>query len=75
PAEQPAESEPLFQRPWRAGDDVFHPEHGHGWVQGAGLGRVTVRFETARTGRGRARTFGAEDPALKPADPLDSLGW
>lgn len=75
PAEHPAESEPLFQRPWRAGDDVFHPEHGHGWVQGAGLGRVTVRFETARTGRGRARTFGAEDPALKPADPLDSLGW
>ncbi len=62
-------------RPWRAGDDVFHPENGHGWVQGAGHGRVTVRFETAATGRGRARTFQDEDPALKPAEPLDSLGW
>ncbi|MBB5071596.1 DNA polymerase-4 [Saccharopolyspora gloriosae] len=65
----------LGHRPWRAGDDVFHPENGHGWVQGAGLGRVTVRFETAATGRGRARTFQDDDPALKPAEPLNSLGW
>lgn len=75
-APSPRPAEPLVQqRPWRAGDDVFHPDHGHGWVQGAGHGRVTVRFETAATGPGRARTFRAEDEALKPADPLDSLGW
>ncbi|NMH99400.1 DNA polymerase IV, partial [Pseudonocardia sp. K10HN5] len=51
-------------RPWRAGDDVQHAEHGHGWVQGAGHGRVTVRFETRATGPGLARTFPADDPAL-----------
>ncbi|GAA4619693.1 DNA polymerase IV [Saccharopolyspora hordei] len=62
-------------RQWRAGDDVRHPEHGHGWVQGAGHGRVTVRFETAATGRGVARTFAIDDPQLTPADPVDSLGW
>ncbi|GAB3276664.1 DNA polymerase IV [Parasphingorhabdus pacifica] len=60
---------------WRAGDDVHHTEHGHGWVQGAGHGRVTVRFETARTGPGRARTFAIDDTDLRVADPLDSLGW
>ncbi|NMH94225.1 DNA polymerase IV [Pseudonocardia bannensis] len=59
-------------RPWRAGDDVRHAEHGHGWVQGAGHGRVTVRFETRATGPGVARTFPADDPALTPADPLTS---
>jgi DNA polymerase-4 len=60
-------------RPWRPGDDVRHPEHGHGWVQGAGHGRVTVRFETRSTGPGRARTFAATDPELVRADPLASL--
>lgn len=59
---------------WRAGDDVRHVEHGHGWVQGCGHGRVTVRFETRSTGPGAARTMAAEDPALTAADPLDSLG-
>ncbi|MFP5020615.1 DNA polymerase IV [Pseudonocardia phyllosphaerae] len=59
-------------RPWRAGDDVAHPEYGHGWVQGAGHGRVTVRFETAATGPGRTRTLDAADPALSRADPLRS---
>ncbi len=59
--------------PWRAGDDVTHPDHGHGWVQGAGHGRVTVRFETRSTGPGRARTLDADDPALRPADPVGSL--
>ena len=58
---------------WRPGDDVAHAEHGHGWVQGAGHGRVTVRFETRRTGPGRAITFAADDPALVHADPLVSL--
>jgi DNA polymerase IV len=52
---------------------VRHPAHGHGWVQGAGHGRVTVRFETRGTGPGRAVTLAADDPALTAADPLDSL--
>ncbi|WP_433869876.1 DNA polymerase IV [Saccharopolyspora sp. CA-218241] len=73
PAGEP-ESHAPQPRPWRAGDDVAHPEHGHGWVQGAGHGRVTVRFETAMTGRGVARTFAADDPLLTDADPLASLG-
>jgi DNA polymerase-4 len=69
PAVDPART----AHPWRAGDDVTHPEHGHGWVQGAGLGRVTVRFETRSTGPGRARTLAADDPALQPGDPVGSL--
>nr|WP_280238069.1 DNA polymerase IV [Nocardia abscessus] len=58
---------------WHPGMDVTHPEHGHGWVQGAGHGVVTVRFETRSTGPGPARTFAADDAALTRADPLDSL--
>ena len=68
--EEPA---PDPAREWRTGDDVTHPEHGHGWVQGAGHGRVTVRFETRSTGPGRAITFSGEDPSLTRADPLGSL--
>ncbi len=60
---------------FRPGADVRHPEFGHGWVQGAGHGRVSVRFETAATGPGRMRTFSEDDPELELADPLDSLGW
>jgi DNA polymerase-4 len=60
-------------RDWRAGDDVVHLQHGHGWVQGAGHGRVTVRFETRSTGPGRARTLAADDPALRRGDPMGSL--
>ncbi len=71
----PETPEPPVRQPWRAGDDVSHPEFGHGWVQGAGLGRVTIRFETASTGRGPVRTFAESDPALGRADPMDSLGW
>ncbi|MFC5993430.1 DNA polymerase IV [Pseudonocardia hispaniensis] len=59
-------------RPWRAGDDVRHAEFGHGWVQGAGHGRVTVRFETRATGPGVARTFAVDDEDLARADPHDS---
>ncbi|WP_255246964.1 DNA polymerase IV [Skermania piniformis] len=59
---------------WRTGADVRHVEFGHGWVQGAGHGVLTVRFETRSTGPGPARTLAADDPALSPADPLDSLG-
>jgi DNA polymerase-4 len=64
---------PEPDRGWRAGDDVTHTEFGHGWVQGAGHGRVTVRFETRSTGPGRARTLASDDPALRRADPLGSL--
>jgi DNA polymerase-4 len=67
--------EPSTPQSWRAGDDVRHDEFGHGWVQGAGHGRITVRFETAVTGRGVARTFRIDDPLLTSADPMDSLGW
>ncbi|MEV7019320.1 DNA polymerase IV [Streptomyces sp. NPDC093991] len=57
-------------RHWSAGHDVRHAEYGHGWVQGSGLGRVTVRFETPGSAPGRVKTFRVDDPALEPADPL-----
>lgn len=60
---------------WRPGDDVRHPDFGHGWVQGAGHGWVSVRFETRVTGPGKARSLRADDPDLAAADPLDSLAW
>lgn len=76
PALSTKKSEPDSpDRRWRPGDDVHHPEHGHGWVQGAGHGRVTIRFETAATGPGRARTLAIDDPHLSRADPMNSLGW
>jgi DNA polymerase IV len=49
---------------WLPGLDVVHSAHGPGWVWGSGLGRVTVRFETAETGPGPVRTFAADDPDL-----------
>jgi DNA polymerase-4 len=52
------------------GADVEHDLFGRGWVQGSGLGRITVRFETAATGPGPARTLRLDDPALHPAEPL-----
>lgn len=58
------------ERRWLAGHDVRHAEYGHGWVQGSGLGRVTVRFETPGSPPGRVRTFFVDDPDLEPADPL-----
>ncbi|GAA3146796.1 DNA polymerase IV [Streptomyces rectiviolaceus] len=59
------------ERRWAAGHDVRHAEYGHGWVQGSGLGRVTVRFETPESSApGRVRTFRTDDPALEPAEPL-----
>lgn len=58
---------------WRPGLDVAHPEYGHGWVQGAGHGVVTVRFETRSTGPGPSRTFEETDCDLVVADPADSL--
>ncbi|MEU4468287.1 DNA polymerase IV [Streptomyces sp. NPDC024017] len=67
-----AEEQPsLAERRWPAGHDVRHVEFGHGWVQGSGLGRVTVRFETpASEEPGRVRTFRVDDPDLEAADPL-----
>ncbi|MEV3861303.1 DNA polymerase IV [Streptomyces sp. NPDC050095] len=63
-------AEPV-QRRWMAGHDVRHAEFGPGWVQGSGLGRVTVRFETPySTVPGRVRTFRVDDPELVAADPL-----
>lgn len=60
---------------WRIGDDVVHQEHGHGWVQGAGHGVMTVRFETRRTGPGHTRTLPENDPNVRRANPVDSLDW
>jgi DNA polymerase-4 len=54
---------------WTPGQDVRHVERGPGWVQGSGLGRVTVRFEGPHTGPGPIATFAITDPALAPADP------
>ncbi|HUR76080.1 MAG TPA: DNA polymerase IV, partial [Sporichthya sp.] len=70
-AEEPTESEEPEPEPveptarrWFPGQDVQHAEHGAGWVQGSGVGRVTVRFETRYTPPGRIRTFAIDDPDL-----------
>ncbi len=60
---------------WRVGDDVTHPGYGHGWVQGAGHGVVSVRFETRSSGPGLMRTFDIGDTGLASADPRASLDW
>jgi DNA polymerase-4 len=60
---------------WRIGDDVVHTEYGHGWIQGAGHGVMTVRFETRGTGPGAARTFPDNLPDIERANPVDSLDW
>ena len=65
-----AEPEPPRERRWAAGQDVRHAVHGPGWVQGSGVGRVTVRFEEPDSEPGRVRTFFVDDPDLEPADPL-----
>jgi len=59
-----AETRPRHGRGWMPGMDVAHAEFGLGWVWGSGLGRVTVRFETAETGPGPVRTLAADDPDL-----------
>ncbi len=60
---------------WRVGEDVQHARFGHGWVQGAGHGVMTVRFETRASGPGPARTLPDDDPDLSRANPVDSLDW
>lgn len=68
PAREPAVEVPVGRR-WVAGHDVRHAEYGPGWVQGSGIGRVTVRFEYPGSVPGRVRTFSVDDPDLSPADP------
>ncbi|MFF2412068.1 DNA polymerase IV [Streptomyces sp. NPDC058092] len=68
--ETPETSEQLAARRWPAGHDVRHDVYGHGWVQGSGVGRVTVRFEEPESAPGRVRTFRIDDAQLQPADPL-----
>jgi DNA polymerase-4 len=81
PADVPAEDERTLTeaadaleavvrgRQWAPGMDVQHTAYGPGWVWGSGVGRVTVRFETADTGPGPVRTFRADDPELAPRHP------
>ena len=58
-------------RRWLAGQDVRHAQRGPGWVQGAGVGRVTIRFEGPGTEPGRIGTFSVDDPDLEPIDAAD----
>ncbi|KNB52145.1 DNA polymerase IV [Streptomyces caatingaensis] len=61
-------------RQWFPGLDVVHAEFGRGWVQGSGLGRVTVRFEEPWSEvPGRVRTFAVDDPALEVGEPVPLL--
>ncbi|WP_042371104.1 DNA polymerase IV [Streptacidiphilus neutrinimicus] len=64
----------LKARRWAPGQDVEHAELGHGWVQGSGVGRVTIRFETPNSPVGRVRTFAVDDPALSSAGALPLVG-
>ncbi|MFD5425911.1 DNA polymerase IV [Streptomyces sp. NPDC127084] len=67
----PTPADPPAERRWSAGHDVRHARFGVGWVQGSGLGRVTVRFEEPwSTAPGRVRTFAVDDPELAPSEPL-----
>ncbi|MFE5722570.1 DNA polymerase IV [Streptomyces erythrochromogenes] len=73
-AEPPAEAQEAPERRWAAGSDVRHVLYGPGWVQGSGVGRVTVRFEQPGSEPGRVRTFRVDDPELEPSDPLPLVG-
>ncbi len=73
PVELPAVAPPPQERSkrWLPGQDITHAQYGPGWVQGSGVGRVTVRFEVpSDTGPGRVRTFPVDDPELAHSDPL-----
>ncbi|ARQ72656.1 DNA polymerase IV [Streptomyces marincola] len=71
PAAEPAGGEPASPGPeWLPGLDVAHTRFGPGWVQGSGLGRVTVRFERPGSPPGRVRTFRVDDPELGHGTPL-----
>lgn len=75
PALAPAPSVEQPPAAWRVGDDVSHVVHGHGWVQGAGHGVMTVRFETRSSGPGPAHTMPHDTPDVGRANPVDSLDW
>ncbi|MFF0298978.1 DNA polymerase IV [Kitasatospora sp. NPDC004614] len=64
-----AAGEPVARR-WWPGQDVTHSEFGPGWVQGSGVGRVTVRFETPYSGPGRVRTFSVDEEGLMASGAL-----
>ncbi|MEU0954710.1 DNA polymerase IV [Streptomyces niveus] len=69
--EQESGTEAATERHWPAGHDVRHAEFGAGWVQGSGVGRVTVRFEEPTSAvPGRVRTFRTDDPDLELSEPL-----
>ncbi|KJY30462.1 DNA polymerase IV, partial [Streptomyces katrae] len=71
----PVEDQPqAAARHWPAGSDVRHALYGPGWVQGSGVGRVTVRFEQPGSPPGRVRTFLLDDPELEASDPLPLVG-
>ncbi|MEU5050395.1 DNA polymerase IV [Streptomyces sp. NPDC021096] len=70
PEPQQAPEAPERPHQWLPGLDVRHAQYGNGWVQGSGVGRVTVRFEEPWSGPGRVRTFRVDDPALEPSEPL-----
>lgn len=70
PAAAPPAATETAERHWAPGNDVRHAVYGPGWVQGSGVGRVTVRFEEPCSAPGRVRTFVVGDPDLEPADPL-----
>ncbi|MFJ4772055.1 DNA polymerase IV [Streptomyces uncialis] len=59
-----------LERRWPAGHDVRHVLYGPGWVQGSGVGRVTVRFETPQSPPGRVRTFAVDDRDLELSEPV-----
>jgi len=61
----------LAARRWPPGLDVRHARYGPGWVQGAGVGRVTVRFEGPGGPIGRVRTFPVIDPELEEVDSAE----
>ncbi|MGP3954092.1 DNA polymerase IV [Streptomyces sp. 7N604] len=69
PGAEEAAPEPGHRR-WVPGHDVRHAEFGPGWVQGSGVGKVTVRFEQPWSAPGRVRTFPVDDPGLEPSEPL-----
>ncbi|MFF9913981.1 DNA polymerase IV [Streptomyces sp. NPDC013457] len=75
PAAAPEPEEPqAAERRWAPGNDVRHAVYGAGWVQGSGVGRVTVRFEEPQSPPGRVRTFLVDDPELEPGEPLPLVG-
>ncbi|MFF3213621.1 DNA polymerase IV [Streptomyces sp. NPDC002886] len=70
----PSGVEGVVERRWAAGSDVRHAVYGPGWVQGSGVGRVTVRFEQPGSRPGRVRTFLVDDPELEASDPMPLVG-